>query len=72
MGYGKGAINSINYDGDDFKALKTNSGRDTRVESPDEIQRDLEKIGFKNFESWIRPPGPGGHQKNWIFFTAIK
>ena len=45
---------------------------DTRVEDPDQIKNDLYKIGFNNFEHWIRPPGPGDNHPNWIFFTAVK
>ncbi len=72
MGYGPGKKGSVGYHENAYWALLTNGGRDTRVESPDEVQKDLESIGFKNFEYWIRPPGPGETHPNWIFFTAVK
>ena len=34
-------------------------------------RKDLEKIGFKSFEYWIRPTGPGCRHENWIYFTAL-
>lgn len=71
MGYGN-VPNSVGYAENDWNALETNGGRDTRVESSEELRNDLEKIGFKNFEYWIRPSGPGGAWKQWIFFAAIK
>ena len=72
MSYGPGQPNSVGYYENDYTALKTNGGRDTRVDSPEELRSDLESIGFRNFECWIRPPGPGEGAKNWIFFTAVK
>ena len=72
MGFGLGKPNSVGYFDNDYLALKTNGGRDTRVESAEELRSDLESIGFRNFEYWIRPPGPGETHPNWIFFTATK
>ncbi len=43
------------------------------VEDPEYLRKDLEKIGFKNFEFWLRPPVPGETaHKHWIFFQATK
>ncbi len=72
MGYGVDSPNSVDYFVNDYAALKTNGHRDTQVKSPDLVKNDLEKIGFKNFEYWIRPSGPGGKHKEWIYFTAVK
>jgi hypothetical protein len=46
--------------------------KDTRIESPNEIKSDLEKIGFSNFDYDIRPVGPGDSHSSWIFFRAKK
>lgn len=70
MGYGANSPKSVGYCDNNYDAIATNRGCDTRVESPDELWADLEKIGFKNFEFWIRPVGPGDLHPAWIFFTA--
>jgi len=56
-----------------YEATGTNRHRDTMVEDPEFLKKDLEKIGFKEFEYWLRPPyhGETAHP-NWIFFTAVK
>ena len=72
MGYGKNAPNSVPYAEDNVNALTTNRGCDTRVENPEQIQNDLARIGFQEFEYWVRPTGPRDTHPNWIFFTAKK
>lgn len=72
MGYGKDSPNTVNYYDNYYNAIGTNRACDTCVSKPDEIRNDLEKIGFRNFEYWIRPVGPGDTHPNWIFFTATK
>ncbi|HEY4499275.1 MAG TPA: class I SAM-dependent methyltransferase [Candidatus Paceibacterota bacterium] len=77
MGFGKTLPNySVGYYEDYFNALKTNGAMDTQISSPEQVGDDLKKIGFEDFEYWIRNAGPGGgegigHEK-WIFFTAKK
>ena len=72
MGYGVPSPNSVPYFENYVESTQTNRGCDTAISSPDEPREDLEKIGFTNFEFWIRPVGPGDLHPNWIFFTAIK
>lgn len=72
MGFGKNPPHTVGYYENNYNAIGTNRACDTRVEDPIEIKKDLEKIGFKNFENWIRPAGPGDTHPNWIFFTATK
>ena len=72
MGFGKNSPQTVGYYENYYNALGTNRACDTRVDSEKQIQNDLEKIGFKNFEYWIRPCGPGDMHPNWIFFTALK
>ena len=73
MGFGrKPGKKCSDYYANNYYALKTNSWCDTRVKDPAQIKNDLYKIGFNNFEHWIRPPGPGDTHPNWIFFTAVK
>lgn len=48
---------------------------DTRVESPEELRADLERIGFVDFRYWIRPapaPKESHFHGQWIFFQATK
>ena len=72
MAFGTFRENSVGYYENHFNAMGTNGSYDTRVEDPNEIKKDLATIGFKDFEYWIRPAGPGDADTNWIFFTASK
>jgi SAM-dependent methyltransferase len=72
MGYGVPSPGTVSYYENHFRAIGTNSVLDVAIGSPDEVQKDLEGIGFRNFEYWIRPVGPGDDHPHWIFFTAVK
>jgi ubiquinone/menaquinone biosynthesis C-methylase UbiE len=72
MGYGLNSPLSVGYYENYIDATSTNRGCDTRVEDPSELQKDLEEIGFTNFQYTIRPVGPGDTHPNWIFFRAQK
>ena len=72
MAFGTFRENSAGYYENCFNATGTNGSYDTRVEDPNEVKKDLENIGFRDFEYWIRPAGPGDADTNWIFFTASK
>ncbi|OHA66542.1 MAG: hypothetical protein A3C04_03625 [Candidatus Wildermuthbacteria bacterium RIFCSPHIGHO2_02_FULL_45_25] len=72
MGYGKDAPDSVSYEANNYEAFTTNRGCDVRIERIEQLKKDIEKIGFQNFEYWIRPTGPGDTHPYWIFFTAIK
>jgi SAM-dependent methyltransferase len=72
MGYGVPSPSTVPYFEDYVAAVGTNRESDVAISSPDEPRADFEKIGFINFEFWIRPVGPGDIHPNWIFFTAIK
>lgn len=69
MGFGKSNY-GVDYYANNYSALKTNGGCDTRVDSVEQIKSDLEKVGFVNFRHVIRPVGPGDSHPNWIFFQA--
>ncbi len=72
MGYGLPSPNTVGYHDNYYQATGTNRASDTSIASPDQPRADLEKIGFTDFEHWIRPCGPGDFHPNWIFFTALK
>jgi ubiquinone/menaquinone biosynthesis C-methylase UbiE len=71
MGFGNRA-NAVGYYDNFYDALTTNSGSDTMIHDPDDVENDLRRIGFGNFEYWVRPVGPGDRHAHWIFFTATK
>lgn len=72
MGFGTNHPFTVDYYANNYEAIATNSACDTRIESPDQIREDLEKIGFTDFSFDIRPVGPGDRHSNWIFFRAKK
>lgn len=73
MGYGnKPNTGTVEYYDNNYDALSTNSGCDTRVEDPSQIIKDLEKIGFKNIKTIIRPSWSNNVHDQWIFINAYK
>lgn len=72
MGYGSESKDTVNYYANYYDALGTNRAQDVRIDSYEQVKKDLEEIGFQDFEYWIRPTGPGDYHENWIFFTAVK
>ncbi|WP_428153194.1 class I SAM-dependent methyltransferase [Brevundimonas sp.] len=71
MGFGWSDGKASYYD-NHYEATTTNSGHDTMVENTDFLEDDLNKIGFVNFQCWIRPPVPGDSHPYAIFFMAVK
>ena len=71
MGFGTGHPRTAEYFEDAVHADETNSGYDVRVDTPDQIKRDLVEIGFEGFEYVISKPWTDTH-RNWIYFTATK
>ena len=72
MGYGTPSPESVGYFEDNFGAEGTNRSCDSEIAHPDEPKSDFDKIGFLDFEYWIRPVGPGDSHPNWIYMTATK
>jgi beta-phosphoglucomutase len=72
MGYGSVHPKSVGYYDNQWDASGTNGSMDCRVESPEQLEKDLLQIGFANFNHWIRPVGPADIHENWIFFRAQK
>jgi ubiquinone/menaquinone biosynthesis C-methylase UbiE len=72
MGFGSGHPKSVDYYANNYDALETNSGCDTRIEDPLSLEKDLLEIGFNNFKFYITDTGPGCAHSNWIFFNAEK
>jgi len=72
MGFGSPSPSTVGYYENFYDAKSTNRGCDVCVESPEQIQKDLESLGFKNFSFTITQTGPGDCHPNWIFFHASK
>lgn len=72
MGFGKVHKRCVNYYDNYYDANGTNGQCDVMVESPDQLEKDLIEIGFKNFEYTIGKVGPGDLHSNWIYFSAKK
>lgn len=74
MGFGQ-KPGAVAYHANCYDAAATNGSTDVMVENPDHLEEDLRRIGFGNFEYWVRPTGPAhpvGCHPFWIFFTAQK
>lgn len=76
MGFGKDYPSyhrAVPYFANVYNSPGTNSYQDTRIENPEDVEKDLTETGFRNFEYNIRPSGPGdGWTPNWIYWSAIK
>ena len=73
MGYGgKDGIPTADYFDNIYEATTTNGHADVSLRDEEGIKSDLNKIGFKNYKSDIRPTGPGDNHKNWIWIQVQK
>jgi len=70
MGFGEGHGKATYYE-NAYNATGTNSLYDTTVTSTEQLRKDLEKIGFINFEYEIRPSFSDGNPF-WVFIKVIK
>lgn len=72
MGFGSPSPQTVGYYENNYDAQGTNRACDVCIESPDQLEKDLISIGFKEFNYAITPVGPGDLHPNWIFFNARK
>jgi ubiquinone/menaquinone biosynthesis C-methylase UbiE len=74
MGYGgKEGIPTAGYYENIYGAVSTNGHADVSITDESALISDLvEKIGFKNYKSDIRPTGPGDNHRNWIWVQVEK
>lgn len=72
MGFGSPSPRTVGYYENFYEATGTNRKCDVCVESPSQIEGDLNKIGFKYFKYVIGQVGPGDIHPNWIYFNAVK
>jgi ubiquinone/menaquinone biosynthesis C-methylase UbiE len=73
MAYGgRGGMTSFYYE-NYTRATETNGGYDVAITSEDGLRSDLiDKIGFKDYKSDIRPLGPGDSHGAWIWVQVQK
>jgi hypothetical protein len=74
MGYGgKAHTETAAYYDNVYDAITTNGHADVSITDESELSDDLiNKIGFKNYQSDIRPTGPGDNHRNWIWVQVEK
>lgn len=73
MGFGKNdKFKTVDYYENYYDAKGTNSDCDVRVENPEYLVTDLQKIGFKNIDYNIRPSWSNIIHTEWIFIKAYK
>lgn len=70
MGFGGSSRSYVGYYENFSEAPGTNGACDVSVMDASELLQDLLPIGFEDFNSYIRPTGPGDFHKNWLFFNA--
>lgn len=74
MGYGgKENIVTAKYYDNIYEAVSTNGHADVSITDEEELKDDLlNKIGFKNYKSDLRPTGPGDNHRQWIWVQVEK
>lgn len=74
MGYGgKENIPTAKYYDNVYEAVSTNGHADVSITNEEELKDDLlNKIGFKNYKSDLRPTGPGDNHRQWIWVQVEK
>jgi SAM-dependent methyltransferase len=74
MGYGgKENIVTAKYYDNIYEAASTNGHADVSITDEEELKDDLlNKIGFKNYKSDLRPTGPGDNHRQWIWVQVEK
>lgn len=63
---------TVRYFDNATDAKQTNGLHDVTVMSPEEPEKDLQSIGFTDFQFDLRPTGPGDTHNQWIFVQASK
>lgn len=74
MGYGgKEGIPTASYYENIYEAVSTNGHADVSITDESALVSDLiDKIGFTDYKSDIRPTGPGDNHRNWIWVQVTK
>jgi hypothetical protein len=76
MGYGSGLESALGprsaYFENSYDAKGTNSAHDVRIQSEDEVIKDLSEMGFVNITTTIRESYSDWGHPQWIYIKAYK
>jgi ubiquinone/menaquinone biosynthesis C-methylase UbiE len=72
MGFGSPSPQTVGYYENYYDAQSSNRACDVCIETPQQLEKDLLEIGFKDFQYTIGPVGPGDIHPNWIYFSGRK
>jgi SAM-dependent methyltransferase len=77
MGFGEDLIDSqnrpkANYHANEFRAASTNGNHDVRITNPNDVLRDLAKVGFSETVYHIGPSFSDFGHPEWIYFSTVK
>jgi ubiquinone/menaquinone biosynthesis C-methylase UbiE len=72
MGFGSPSPMTVRYYENYYEATGTNRRCDVCIETTEQLENDLNQIGFKDFNYTITKVGPGDCHPNWIFFNVKK
>jgi ubiquinone/menaquinone biosynthesis C-methylase UbiE len=72
MGFGSPSPSTVGYYENYYDAESSNRACDVCIETPEQLEKDLFDIGYKDFQYTIGPVGPGDVHPNWIYFSALK
>lgn len=74
MGYGDNRIATLTteYYENKYDAPYTNGGCDVKVRDQNFVRKDLEEIGFTDYNFRVTQTGPGDRHDHWLFFQAAK
>jgi len=72
MGFGSPSPMTVEYYENYYEATGTNRRCDVCIETTEQLENDLNQIGFKDFNYTITKVGPGDCHPNWIFFNVKK
>ncbi len=72
MGFGSPSPQTVGYYENYYDAESSNRACDVCIETPEQLEKDLLEIGYKDFQYIIGPVGPGDIHPNWIYFSCKK
>jgi ubiquinone/menaquinone biosynthesis C-methylase UbiE len=72
MGFGSPSPQTVGYYENYYDAESSNRACDVCIETPEQLEKDLLGMGYKDFQYKITSVGPGDLHPNWIFFNVTK
>lgn len=70
MGFGPDRQGGVDYYNNNFEISGTNGMHDVLVTSSQQLQKDLDSMGYKNFSYTVTECAKSDLHNNWIFFRA--